>query len=245
MPAREAHKQAELDSRTPEFIRRDATKPFGWPADHWIKWATITHALSSLGVGAGARVLDVGCGTGWTTLFLAESGLHATGVDLVPANIEAARERARRWGLDVPFEVHDAEFLSLPDSYDAVLVFDALHHCEREAQVVEGVARHLRPGGWVLFGEPTWLHRLSPHARATEREVGWKERGVLVRRLKRECRAAGLGGFRRFYEGTRPYESRTRGFAGQLVRLVGANFAVAPQMQIWLAARRPSGPDRD
>lgn len=60
-----------------------------------------------------------------------------------------------------------------------------------------------------------------------------------VRALKRDCRAAGRGEFRRFFEGTRPYESRVREFAWQAVRLVAANGASAPQASVWLAARKP------
>jgi SAM-dependent methyltransferase len=234
----EQHKQAEIESRTDDVMAGEATKPFGWEPAHWVKWATITHAMQRLRIAPGARVLDVGCGSGWTSLFLAESGFRVTGVDLVPANVELAGTRAARWGLDVDFHVADMDRLSLDDEYDFALVYDALHHTTREADAVEGVARHLRPGGWVLFGEPSWLHDLSPRARRDARELGWLERGVRLRRLRRSCEAAGLGGFRRFFQGTNPYERRGIEFAWQLTRLVAANLAVAPQAQVWLAARR-------
>jgi 2-polyprenyl-3-methyl-5-hydroxy-6-metoxy-1,4-benzoquinol methylase len=234
----EPHKQAEIESRTAAFMATEASKPFGWEADHWVRWATIVEALRLLGVRAGATVLDVGCGSGWTSLFLAESGYRVTGVDLVPANIELSAARARRWGLEIEFQVADMDELSLGRRYDAALVFDALHHSTRPYSVVQRVASQLAPGGWVLFGEPSWLHDLSPEAHRTTRERGWNERGIRLRALKRACGAAGLGDFRRFFQGTNPYESRGRGFAWQLVRLVAANLAVAPQAMIWLAARR-------
>ena len=69
----EAHKRAEVESRTEAFMAAEASKPFGWEPDHWVKWATIAHAFRALGIGAGANVLDLGCGPGWTSLFLAES----------------------------------------------------------------------------------------------------------------------------------------------------------------------------
>jgi SAM-dependent methyltransferase len=118
-------------------------------------------------------------------------------------------------------------------------LFDSLHHSRRQADVVRGIARHLRPGGWVVFGEPSWLHAISPHARRVSREQGWVERGVTLRSLRRDCRHAGLGNFRRFFEPTRPYETRGRGFAWNLLCLVGANFLVAPQFLRWLAAQKP------
>jgi SAM-dependent methyltransferase len=234
----EPHKQAELDVRTDEFMRAESRKPFGWGPEHWVRWATVEEVLGRLGIGLGGRVLDVGCGSGWTTLLLAEAGYRPLGMDLVPANVEVARSRAQRWGSVAEFEEADMDDFALEGRFSAALVFDALHHSTRQRQVVANVAQHLEPGGWAVFGEPSWLHWVSAHARRTARERGWTERGVTARGLRRDCRAAGLGEFRRFFEGTRPYASRGRGFAWQLARLAAANVAVAPQALIWLAARK-------
>jgi SAM-dependent methyltransferase len=236
--ALEAHKRAEIESRTEAFMAGEASKPFGWGPEHWVRWATVVEALARLGVAPGASVLDVGCGPGWTSLFLAESGFRVTAVDLVPANVELAAARARRWGLEADFRVADMDELQVGGGFDAALVYDALHHSTRPSAVVARVAAHLRPGGWALFGEPSWLHDISPGAKRVTRDLGWHERGIQVRALKRACSDAGLGDFRRFFQGTYPYEGRGRAFAWQLVRLVSANFAVAPQALVWLAARR-------
>ncbi len=234
----EPHKRAEIESRDRDFMAGEASKPFGWESYHWVKWATIAEALRRLGMPQGAAVLDVGCGPGWTSMFLAESGYRVTAVDLVPANVELTRARADRWGLKVDARVADMDELELGASFDLVLVYDALHHSSRQRDVVRGVAAHLRPGGWAFFGEPSWLHDLSPRARGDARRRGWRERGVRLRALKRDCRAAGLGEFRRFFQGTEPYERRGREFGWQLLRLATANIAVAPGAQVWLAARR-------
>ena len=232
------HKRAEVESRDAPFMAAEASKPFGWESYHWVKWATIAEALARLGVARGASVLDLGCGPGWTSLFLAESGYRVTAVDLVPANVELTGARAERWGLELDARVADMDALRLGARFDLVLVYDALHHSDRQADVVLGIAAHLRPAGWALFGEPSWLHDLSPRARRESRRHGWRERGVRLRALRRDCRAAGLHDFRRFFQGTQPYERRGREFAWQLVRLVAGNVAVAPGAQLWLAARR-------
>jgi SAM-dependent methyltransferase len=238
----EPHKHAEIASRTPEFLAHEASKPFGWSPAHWVEWATVTEMTHALDLEHGARFIDVGCGNGWTTLFLAEAGFRPLGVDLVPANIELARERAARWSSDAAFAVADMDTLAetaLDGSpFDAALLFDALHHSTRQADVLRGVAHHLRPGGWLLLGEPTRLHSLSPRARADTRARGWQERGLGLRTLRRDLRSAGFGDARRFFQPTRPYASRTTGFAWQLARLIGANVLVAPGGHHWLAARK-------
>jgi 2-polyprenyl-3-methyl-5-hydroxy-6-metoxy-1,4-benzoquinol methylase len=219
---------------------RASTKPFGseWGSDYWGKWQTICYALYSLGIQKGATILDVGVGGGWTTLFLAECGFVATGVDIAPASIDIATRRAQRYQADATFIAADMDDLDLGTSFDAALVFDALHHTARQARVVHRIATHLAPGGWVLFGEPSWLHSISPHARRTTRELGWVERGIRVRSLKNDCRAAGLGDFRRFYEGSQPHSGRVRDFAYQAGRVVATSAASAPRASVWLAARR-------
>jgi 2-polyprenyl-3-methyl-5-hydroxy-6-metoxy-1,4-benzoquinol methylase len=239
----EEHKQAEIESSARalhEGHEQTFRKPFGppWGNQYWVKWAVVGEAFLKLGLEPGCKILDLGCGTGWTTLFLAEAGFRPLGLSLAPAEIEVAESRAERWQSAAEFVVGDMDAMALGREFDGVLVFDALHHSTRERVVVENISRHLRPGGWVLFGEPSVLHRISPSARRVHRETGWTERGVSVLRLKRECRAAGLGNFRRFFEGTRPYERRIGGFGWQLARLVAANFAWAPQASIWLAAQK-------
>ena len=242
MRAVERHKQAEVTSRTPEMMAGEARKPFGWShgwgAECWLQWAAVTEMLHRLAIAPPASVLDLGCGPGWTSAFLAEAGYAPTGVDLVPANVEVARERAARWDVAAEFVVGDLEELDLGREFDAALLLDALHHSTRPRAVLERAAGHLRPGGWLLLGEPSWLHRFSPHARRTSREPGWAERGLGVRGLRRGLRAAGFADVRRFFGATRPYEGRVRGLLREGLRLTGANLAAAPQMHVWLAARR-------
>ncbi|HEY2652955.1 MAG TPA: class I SAM-dependent methyltransferase [Solirubrobacteraceae bacterium] len=241
-PPGEANKLAEI--RTAEEAlergeRHSFNKPFAlkWGSEPFVKWATISYALSALGVQDGASVLDVGCGEGWTSLFLAEAGFNPVGIDLAPARVKMGIARAERWGAAAEFSVADMETVDLGREFDFVLVYDALHHTKRQSASVARVASHLRPAAWVLFGEPSWLHQISPGARRTHRELGWIERGITVRGLRRDCAAAGLGNFRRFWEPTAPYGQRRR-VLWEGVRLVAGNLFVAPHASVWLAAQR-------
>jgi 2-polyprenyl-3-methyl-5-hydroxy-6-metoxy-1,4-benzoquinol methylase len=240
MSSIDENKRREIATAAASQGQRHARyKPFGpeWGHPYFGKWQTIAYALFEI-LEPGSEVLDIGSGSGWTTVFLAESGFDATGIDIAPAHIQDSRERAARYSNPAQFSVADMDSFDLGRQFDGILVFDALHHSTRPRAVVECIAGHLRPSGWVLFGEPSWLHGFSPSARRTHAELGWVERGVTVRQLKRDGRSFGLGNFRRFYEGTAPHTGRVRDLSWQAARLVGARFSTAPQMSIWLAAQR-------
>ncbi len=242
----DANTQGEIDSAEEVLAAlsvegtAERTKPFGiqWPAVWWIPWVTIHYAFRALEVPQGAEVLDLGSGTGWSSVLLAEAGYRPTGVDIAPGNVEIARRHAERWGIDARFETADFDTLDLDRTFDAALMFDALHHVDNPAAVVERIARHLKPGGWVLFGEPSLLHLISPGARRVSRETGWIENGIGSRALRRWCRDAGMPTTRRFFESTRPYENRFTQFAWEAIRLVAANIAFAPSYHIWIAAQK-------
>ena len=67
------------------------------------------------------RWLDVACGTGAVAELAATAGANVTGIDLAPALIETARERASGLGLEIDYLVGDSEDLEVPDSsFDVV-----------------------------------------------------------------------------------------------------------------------------
>jgi SAM-dependent methyltransferase len=74
------------------------------------------------------KVLDVGCGWGETTLFLAQKGYDVRGVDLVPSAVEKARSRAIDLGLKDLFFVHDVlELHEVNEDYDTVIDVGLFH----------------------------------------------------------------------------------------------------------------------
>ena len=102
-------------------------------------------------VGAGARILDAGCGAGRMTRYLAGRGCRVEGLDLSPTMIEVAR---RTHG-DLVFRVGSLTALPYPqDVFAGVLLWYSIIHTPggRHAPIFAEVARVLRPGGHVLVG---------------------------------------------------------------------------------------------
>lgn len=74
------------------------------------------------------RALDLGCGTGTSSLFLASRGWQVTGIDFVPIAIQRARQNARERALNVDFRVGDVCHLpELRDPYDLAVDVGCFH----------------------------------------------------------------------------------------------------------------------
>jgi SAM-dependent methyltransferase len=111
---------------------------------------------------AGARVADVGCGTGHAIVLLAAAfpASTFTGYDLAPDAIARARSEAA--GLaNARFEVRDAARLEVEEPLDVVFTFDAIHDQADPAAVLERIHAALVPGGLFVMVEPRASSDLS------------------------------------------------------------------------------------
>ena len=143
---------------------------------HFCDFANLAVALA---LPPGARILDVGCGSGWLCEYFARFGYDVTGIDISPDLIEMARERLRNvpFGADhetgtaYRFLVHDIEAAALDETFDAIICYDALHHFEDEHAVLRHLFAMLDYGGqlFVIEGER------PPEGSETEEEL----RGVM------------------------------------------------------------------
>lgn len=101
---------------------------------------------------SGLRVLDVGCGGGYTCEFLARRGASVWGVDRSRPSIEAARAHAAEQGLAIAYDLGVGEQLPYgAAAFDAVVCVDVLEHVDDVGQVIGEIHRVLRSGGLFLF----------------------------------------------------------------------------------------------
>lgn len=107
----------------------------------------------------GTRVLDIGCGSGSSSMELARRGFDVVGLDLSSVRIEQARETAKSEGLAIEFAVGDAENPDFEDeSFDLISCRAILHHLPNVEADLASYARLLRPGGSILVYEPGLLN---------------------------------------------------------------------------------------
>jgi 2-polyprenyl-3-methyl-5-hydroxy-6-metoxy-1,4-benzoquinol methylase len=194
------------------------------------------YVIDLLDLRPGMRFVELGCGPGWMTRFVARHGLEAHGYDISPQMIEIARDQTRAENVDARFDTADFEKLDLGRSFDACLTYDALHHSARPELVLASAHRALRPGGLLLVSEPNWKQRYQ--GRNASGEFGTTELGYSPRKLKRLLRDAGFTDIRRFHNNRkRLFGNTARDIVAHLAEPLTYRVLAPFWTQIWLRAR--------
>jgi SAM-dependent methyltransferase len=104
-----------------------------------------------------ARVADVACGAGWSSIAIARAYplVHVDGIDLDTASIAKARENLSGSDVDnrVTFHERDAADQALAGQYDLVTIFEALHDMSYPVEVLRTLRGMLGEGGSVIVGD--------------------------------------------------------------------------------------------
>ena len=137
------------------------TTPFpGYPPNATLEWLRVRAERSEFArmldraVPHDATLLDLGCGTGQMSLYLASRGNRAVvGADLSLASLRLAAAAARRFGLSAQFIQTDLHCASLAEeSFDVVYSSGVLHHTPDPRAAFARMARLARPGGMIILG---------------------------------------------------------------------------------------------
>lgn len=144
------------------------------------------------------RLLDFGCGQGYSAMQYAKIGYMVHGFDISPSSVDRAKQLARIYNFEARtnFSVGAAEVLDYPDEFfDIIIGMDILHHVEIDQAIAECV-RVLKPGGVTIFHEPirvpifdalretrfgTWL---VPKTASLERHITEDERKLFKSELE-------------------------------------------------------------
>lgn len=184
----------------------------------------IQTSLFNCGICPPSRLLEVGCGSGWVAEFLVSAGFDVLATTIDPE--EGACVERRRTSLAAKDLPHDLQFRASAmeyiregtsdlDSFDAVFVYEALHHAHDWRKAIGSFYECLRPGGWCfIFNEPNLIHTFVSYRVA--RLSNTHEIGISPTALKQRLQDVG-------FKNTRVLRNRIHCYA----------------KPIWIAAQKP------
>lgn len=187
---RASDKYFDVPERRRSWLSKPLSEGYAGPDNLW----RFGFLLSALQIRAEDRVLDLGCGTGWTTALVATIGAEATGVDISARAIDIARGGyvSNATPGRLRFESYNGHTIDAPDGYfDFVILFDALHHIPNPVAILSEIFRVLGPHGVVGFAEPGLGHSSSVTA-LQEASLDIQEGEVDPEQLRRTARAIGF-----------------------------------------------------
>jgi SAM-dependent methyltransferase len=200
---------AQLDQTGRFWLK---TKPFSGPPNEELARClrTFAHVVELLQLGLRAQVLDVGCGPGWLSEFLARCGYSVMGVDISPDMVAVARERVDAIAEIGPGLAAQAEFHAMPvrempwsSRFDAAILYDTMHHFDDELATLQVIRRTLVPGGQLFIHEGVLPRPGSEGERNLIVEMeryGTLESPFAPDYLEEVVRRAGFGEVRRLLE---------------------------------------------
>lgn len=125
-----------------------------------------------------SALLDVGCGTAWTSYFFARAGFQTTALDLNPSAFEVScsdrLSLVAGSALQMPFAAA---------SFDVVAAYQSLEHTPDPRQVLEEMLRVVKPGGVIFVVGPNLLS-IGASLRAMTKYV-WRNRPLLTIMIRR------------------------------------------------------------
>jgi len=144
-----------------------------------------------------AKILDLGCGSGWTSAFLAKRGYNVVGQDIAEDMIQCANKIKDKEKLDhLEFVISDYEKMNYKNEFDCVLFYDALHHAVDEALALRMAFQALKPGGSCVTSEPGEGHTHSPEALEAVEKFNVTEKDMPAEKIIEIGKKIGFNKFR-------------------------------------------------
>jgi ubiquinone/menaquinone biosynthesis C-methylase UbiE len=161
---------ADMREGQADFNRPAFTHLLG---SEWLPGVSDVHARLRAG---GARMADIGCGEGWSTIALAQAYPEAVfvGVDIDAPSLDAARGHAADAGVDARVEFRLADAAALAGPFDAAIIIEAVHDMANPVPVLSAVRGALADGGSLIVVDERVAEKFTAPGDDIERFMyGW------------------------------------------------------------------------
>jgi tocopherol O-methyltransferase len=139
----------------------------------------VEHLAQAAGLGPDCKILDVGCGFGGSSLYLAKKyGAEVIGITISPIQVEMARKAAAADGGNAKFLLMDAEEMKFEQTFDVVWSVESISHYPQKGKFFASAAHCLEYGGTLALTD--WFKREYLTEREYEKFIQPIEKGMLV-----------------------------------------------------------------
>ncbi len=186
----------------PVTVGRLLAKPFISLRDAPGLLISFANVLQGLHLSAHQTILDFGAGPGWATRYFTQMGLKAIACDVSMRALNIAKKGFEIFPIQGPhhkpqFLHFDSHKLDLPDeSVDRIYCQDAFHHVPNQGEVLNELARVLKPGGIAGFSEPGPNHSRSEQSQLEMRQHTVIENDIILEEIWPLAQKAGFSDIR-------------------------------------------------
>src|ERR1700680_4399180 len=139
----------------------------------------IEHLAQLADMQPGRRILDVGCGTGASSIFLAKRyQVEATGITISPVQVSLANQAAAREDVNATFLLMDAEAMKFEKLFDVVWSVESISHYQDIEKFFASAAKLLKPNGTVAVID--WFKKPNLSEGEYRKEILPIEKGMLI-----------------------------------------------------------------
>jgi tocopherol O-methyltransferase len=139
----------------------------------------IDHLAHLANIKAGSRILDIGCGFGGTSLYLAKNyGASTTGITISPVQVKMAKEAAAKTDLDASFFLMDAEDMQFSQQFDVLWSVESISHYYDPRKFFASAVKFLKPGG--CFALTDWFQKENLSAAEKKKYIEPIAKGMMV-----------------------------------------------------------------
>src|SRR5882762_9169493 len=139
----------------------------------------VQHLAQLANIKPGSEILDIGCGFGGSSLYLAQTfAANVTGITISSVQVEMAKKSAAEQNLNANFLLMDAEAMTFDQKFDLLWSVESISHYQNRDKFFASAARLLKPGG--TFAIIDWFKKENLPPADTRKYIEPIEKGMFV-----------------------------------------------------------------
>lgn len=141
--------------------------------------ALTEHLAKAADIKPGSKIIDVGCGFGASSIYLAQKyNAQTTGITISSVQVQMAQDAARKVGVSSKFLLMDAEAMNFDELFDVVWSIESISHYKNKQKFFEKAGQLLKPNGTVAITD--WFEKENLSGDKLKKYILPIEKGMLV-----------------------------------------------------------------